>query len=179
MPHILVLDANIIIRAVLGQKVRNLLNAHSDFVKFFTPDICVADVSKYLPKLFEKRGLPYKPALEVFSKLQYLLSIVDLTIYREREEEAKERIKNRDPDDWPIVAVALMLNCPIWTEDKDFFGLGLPVWTTDRIHLFLIQYKNRSNGYSLPSSKKLLSIEQQLTRSYVLALLRFRKHILY
>ena len=46
-------------------------------------------------------------------------------------------MKHRDLDDWPIVATALTLDCPIWTEDKDFFGSGMPTWTTDRIHLFL------------------------------------------
>jgi predicted nucleic acid-binding protein len=43
----------------------------------------------------------------------------------------------RDPDDWLVVAAALCLKHPIWTEDKDFFGSGIPTWTTDRVHLFL------------------------------------------
>jgi predicted nucleic acid-binding protein len=43
----------------------------------------------------------------------------------------------RDPDDRPIAAVALLLNLPIWTEDQDFFGSGIAVWTTDRVELFL------------------------------------------
>jgi predicted nucleic acid-binding protein len=42
-----------------------------------------------------------------------------------------------DPDDWPIAAVALLLDLPIWTEDQDFFGSGIPTWTTDRVQLFL------------------------------------------
>ncbi len=46
-------------------------------------------------------------------------------------------MKHRDLNDWPIVATALTLDCPIWTEDKDFFGSGMSTWTTDRIHLFL------------------------------------------
>lgn len=28
------------------------------------------------------------------------------------------------------------LDCPIWTEDKDFFGSGFPTWTTNKIHIF-------------------------------------------
>jgi len=36
----------------------------------------------------------------------------------------------------PIVATALTLNCPIWTEDQDFFRTGIPTWTTDRIHIY-------------------------------------------
>ena len=45
-------------------------------------------------------------------------------------------MKNRNIQDWPVVATALLFNCPIWTEDKDFFGVGIPTWTTDRIHIF-------------------------------------------
>jgi predicted nucleic acid-binding protein len=48
-----------------------------------------------------------------------------------------QRIAVRDINDWPIVAVALMLDCPIWTEDQDFFGTGVATWTSDRVHLYL------------------------------------------
>jgi hypothetical protein len=27
-----------------------------------------------------------------------------------------------DSEDWPVLACALILDCPIWTEDRDFFG---------------------------------------------------------
>ena len=40
-------------------------------------------------------------------------------------------------NNWPILAVALLLNCPIWTEDQDFFGVGVATWTTANIGLFL------------------------------------------
>src|SRR5260370_35801616 len=40
---------------------------------------------------------------------------------------------SRDADDWPGIACALTLGCPIWTEDRDFFGAGVPTWTTDRV----------------------------------------------
>jgi predicted nucleic acid-binding protein len=43
----------------------------------------------------------------------------------------------RDEDDWPILASALALGCPIWTEDTDFFGCGVATWTTDRVELYL------------------------------------------
>jgi predicted nucleic acid-binding protein len=38
---------------------------------------------------------------------------------------ALQRIGVRDPDDWPIIAAVLTLNCPFWTGDKDFFGVGV------------------------------------------------------
>ncbi len=132
---LLVLDANILIRATLGKKVRSHLMNFSDVVDFFTPDTCVEEAEKYLPIIFKKRSIPFQPALEVFSFVKSFLKIVDKSIYQERAIEAQKRMK-RDMQDWPAVATALLFNCPIWTEDKDFFGVGIPVWTSDRIHLF-------------------------------------------
>ena len=36
-----------------------------------------------------------------------------------------------------MLAAALALSCAIWTEDTDFFGSGIAVWTSDRIEIFL------------------------------------------
>jgi predicted nucleic acid-binding protein len=133
----IVLDANILIRAVLGRKVRNTIEKFAHSAQFFTPDICFTDAKKYLPALFEKRNLPTHEAIAVLEGLTCLVSAVDVNLYGIYEIEAKQRIAIRDIDDWPIVAVSLMLDCPIWTEDADFFGAGVATWTSDRIHLYL------------------------------------------
>ncbi len=133
----IVIDANILVRAVLGERVRNLIIEHHQAVEFFIPDVCVADAQKYLPILFEKRKLRSDIAIDLLEKILTLLNVVDIDLYEQNQSEAEERMKHRDLDDWPIVATALTLDCPIWTEDKDFFGSGMPTWTTDRIHLFL------------------------------------------
>ena len=57
--------------------------------------------------------------------------------YADFRAEAQLRLRGRDEEDWPFVALALTLNCPIWTEDQDFFGSGVPTWTTDRVELYL------------------------------------------
>lgn len=111
--RILVLDANILIRAALGNKVRQYLMSFSETVDFFTPDTCVEEAEKYLPMLLEKRRISTELLLEVFSHVKGLLRIIDKTIYQEHAFEAQERIKNRDLDDWPAVATALLFNCPI------------------------------------------------------------------
>jgi len=134
--RILVLDANILIRAVLGNKVRDYLLKYSGNIDFVTPDVCMADAKKYLPILFEKRSLPPESALKLLSSFDCLLQIVDEGAYETHSNDARQRIQSRDIQDWPIVATALALNAPIWTEDQDFFGSGLPTWTTDRIHIF-------------------------------------------
>lgn len=45
--------------------------------------------------------------------------------------EARKRLGSRDPDDWPILASAFVLGCPIRTEDTDFFGCGVATWTSN------------------------------------------------
>ena len=66
-----------------------------------------------------------------------MILVVDRVLYEEFEVQARSRISMRDADDWPVVAVALMLDTPIWTEDNDFFGCGIATWTSDRIELYL------------------------------------------
>ncbi|STX81583.1 Predicted nucleotide-binding protein [Legionella busanensis] len=135
----IVLDANILIRSVLGEAVRNIIIQYHEKIDFFVPDVCLMDAVKYIPQIFEKRNMPSKPAMALLEKLKTLFNIVDKEIYMQYSHDAKERMKARDINDWPIVATALTFSCPIWTEDKDFFGSGMPTWTTDRIHIFLQQ----------------------------------------
>src|SRR5215475_2183106 len=94
--HILVLDTNILIRAVLGSKVRNLLISNRETTDFFTPDACWADAVKYLPILFRKRKLPPNPALMLLDSLKNIIQIVDEEIYKEHTKEAQKRMIDRD-----------------------------------------------------------------------------------
>lgn len=106
-------------------------------VKYYKAILGFNDAEKYLPLIFEKRKLSSEPALEVLARISRIVQTIEADIYEDYRDEAKQRIAIRDPDDWPVVAAALALNCPIWTEDADFFGVGIATWTTDRIHLFV------------------------------------------
>lgn len=133
----LVLDANILLRAVFGVRVRSLLELYEDSVSFYAPDICFADARKYTLSLSTKRGIDAEPGLAVLNQLSRLVEIIDRSLYEEHESSARERVISRDEDDWPIVASALLLNCPVWTEDRDFFGSGISTWTTETVELYL------------------------------------------
>ncbi len=133
----LVLDANILIRAVLGTRVRTLIEVHAAQVSFFAPDVAYADAYHYLPALLEKRGVAVSPALQVLQALEGIVQPMDAELYAHLKAPALQRIAIRDADDWPVLACALALNCPVWTEDADFFGTGVATWTTDRIALYL------------------------------------------
>ncbi len=133
----IVLDANILIRAVLGQRVRQLILAHASQVNFFAPDVAYDDARKYLPALLKKRGLPPEAAMTVLNLLEPIVRPMTLALYAPHREAALQRIASRDADDWPVLACAMAWGCAVWTEDADFFGSGVATWTTDRVALYL------------------------------------------
>jgi predicted nucleic acid-binding protein len=136
----IVLDANILIRAVLGRRVWQLIDTYAaQGVRFFAPDVVFEDAEKYLPLLLKKRD---KPVADLSASLQYLRNIIEPVapeLYAVFESDARQRLRGRDENDWPVLATALALACPIWTEDEDFFGTGVAAWTTNRIEIFLKQ----------------------------------------
>ncbi len=137
----LVLDANILIRAVMGRRVRSLLEAFEGTTDFYAPDVCFDDALMYIPSLLAGRGEDPDVGSSVLEQIRLLVTPVDRVHYQEWEQLARERVAVRDADDWPVAAVALLLDVPIWTEDQDFFGSGIATWTTDRVEVYL---KNES-----------------------------------
>ena len=133
----LVLDANILIRAVFGIRVRQILEKYEDAAAFYSPDVCFAEAEKYTQELAKRRGLDSKLAQAILEHMSLIVQLVDKSLYEGHEELARERIERRDPNDWPVVAVALLLDIPVWTEDQDFFGSGVSTWTTDRVEIYL------------------------------------------
>jgi len=117
----LVVDANILVRAVLGKRVREVFEAYAGDVSFFVPDSAYAEAEERLAALVVKRGGDPEKALALLRSLGRMM----------------ERMARRDPEDWPMLAAALALGCPIWTEDTDFFGCGVATWTSDRVRMFL------------------------------------------
>ena len=75
----IVLDANILIRAVLGKRVRELIFKNASTVKFFAPDVAYADARKYLPPLLEKRGVKSAAAMKVLDSLECIVQPIPLS----------------------------------------------------------------------------------------------------
>jgi len=122
----IVLDANILIRAVLGKRVRFLIEPYSSRrVRVLTPVTAFQEARKYLPTILRKRGISDSDVLPTLQYLQLMIESVDREVYERFEGEARERLRGRDEHDWPLVASSLL------------FGTGIPVWTTNRVEIFL------------------------------------------
>jgi predicted nucleic acid-binding protein len=133
----LVVDANILVRAVLGRRVRDVIAANAGNVSFFVPEAAFVEAEEHVAALAVKRGGDPELALAFLRSLSELVELIGGEVYGQFEAEARERLGKRDQEDWPILASALALGCPIWTEDTDFFGCGVATWTTDRVQMFL------------------------------------------
>lgn len=131
----LVLDANILIRGCLGLRVRALIAHYADQVDFFVAEANVAEAAAYMTDLGRKRGLSAEVCAEALFSLLLIVQVVANSVLESAKEEALTRI--RDKDDWPALALALQLECAIWTEDQDFFGIGIATWTTNTVERYL------------------------------------------
>jgi predicted nucleic acid-binding protein len=73
----LVLDANILIRAVLGKRVRSILENYEDSAEFYTPDVCLEEAREHLPAILESLGIERHSCLAVLREIELLVQPVD------------------------------------------------------------------------------------------------------
>lgn len=132
----LVLNANILLRAIFGVRALNLLQAYEEKFSFYTPDVCFEDAGKYLPKIAKRSISTLLAAWNVLDQVRGLVHIIDQTIYDCHKDAGLRRICLRDAADWPIHATALLVRAPIRTKDQDFFGCGTATWTTQTVEVY-------------------------------------------
>jgi predicted nucleic acid-binding protein len=91
------------------------------------------ELEKRIAAIVDRR-LPVISAAELrdaaLGTVDAFITLIPGDVYEAQMEEARQRVP-RDQRDAPTVALALALAIGIWTADRDFFGCGLPVWTTD------------------------------------------------
>ena len=91
----LVVDANILVRAVLGKRVREVMEAHAENVSFFIPEAAYCEAEEHLAALAVKRGGDPDKALALLRSLGRLLERVGDEVYGDFEAEARERLEMR------------------------------------------------------------------------------------
>lgn len=133
----IIVDANILIRAVLGVRVRELIERFCESTAFYVAESNVEEAMQYLSELAPRRGIREDIWREAFAVIMGAVQIIPQVELAAAESEARARIGRRDPEDWPAVAAAVQFDCPVWTEDEDFFGSGVATWTTSTIEIYL------------------------------------------
>lgn len=86
----IVLDANILLRAALGSRVRHLLRTFEDSVRFYSPDVCFQDARQYPPGITARRGGAPEAALSILEEISRVVEGVDRTLYEDLASAGKE-----------------------------------------------------------------------------------------
>jgi predicted nucleic acid-binding protein len=112
---------------------------HPQLREVFTTEHTFAEVEEYVPVLAKKKGLPADVLILAVAALP--VTIVERTPYAKKLPEALRRIGARDPDDVDLLALALHLQIPIWSNDRDFENTRVELLTTEDLlrHLRLIK----------------------------------------
>lgn len=123
----LVADANVLLAAVLGGRAKAVLQ-HPKIDELLTAERTLAEVQEYTVILARKKRLSLDTLLLAVAALP--VTVIEETTYASSVPRARELIANRDPDDVDILALALQMNLPVWSNDNDFEEAGIEWYTT-------------------------------------------------
>jgi predicted nucleic acid-binding protein len=123
---------------LIGGRAKLALN-HPQIGEIFTTEPTFAEVEEYALVLARKKRLPSDILLLAFAALP--VTLVRRNQYAKSMPEAARRIGPRDPDDVDLLALALHLQIPVWSNDKHFERLNVELFTTERLlrHLRMIK----------------------------------------
>lgn len=131
----LIVDANIVLSAILGRrgKVGRAIQAGLDLV---IPEPQLEEAARVLDR---KLGIGATLAREQVGMTLVGVDVIGVASFESARDAALARLGPRGKPDWPVLAAALVLDADIWSDDRDFFGVGVAVWWRDTIHIAIAQ----------------------------------------
>lgn len=123
----LLTDANILVRCCLGRAMQRVVELRRNGVSLLTTE---HHAHECYAVLSEKLGFDRIVAEERTAWVLRPFEVLPLEEYASLREKAERRLGKAAQADWPALAAALALGLDIWSDDRDFFGVGVPIWST-------------------------------------------------
>jgi len=115
----MVVDTNAVAASLVKEGIsRQILLASG--ILFFAPCFLREELEEHKDVFLAKSGLPAKDYEKVMNAV--LASIVQIPADSYLVFKQKALELTPDHDDWPFIALALSLSCPIWSNDKGMKG---------------------------------------------------------
>jgi predicted nucleic acid-binding protein len=122
-------DANVILSATAGKAALRIFLKKE--IEIVTTEFNIAEVREYLGIIAEQYSLS-EEVLE--SQLRLLpLKVYPRHFYEDSVRKAAKKLSGRDEDDIELLALAMKLETPIWSNDNDFKDSGIEIYTTARL----------------------------------------------
>ena len=129
----IVIDSNVLISTIIGVRASDqferILRGGAEVA---VPTAQAAEVRQVLVTKFNFSP-DYADAL--VNKITDRVRLLEPASYQTAEGQARARLHDRAQPDWPVLAAAIVFDAAIWSNDRDFFGVGVPVWSTRNIVL--------------------------------------------
>ena len=119
--------ANVLLSAVVGARATDIL-AHQSVDEVVTAEATFQEVQEYASQLARKKRLSLDVVLLAVAALP--VRVVAREDYAGAVPKAEKRIGGRDPDDIDLLALAIQLQIPVWSNHNDFEGTGVEWYTT-------------------------------------------------
>nr|WP_281375390.1 PIN domain-containing protein [Sphingomonas jinjuensis] len=123
-------DTNILQRVSRGRAMRHVVALRERGVPLATTDRNAFELHR---NLVGQLGLDEDEAMEEVDRVLAPFMLIGADEYDYLRDAARARLRQGGKSDWPALAAALAFGGQIWTEDVDFFGVGVAVWTTDNL----------------------------------------------
>ena len=111
-----VVDDNVIFAALIKEDSFAYTLLFSDAFHIFTPEYIFTELEKHKDELLEKTERTTEEFFRLVETLKRRINIIPLEELVPYVEEAEKLTP--DPDDMAYFALALKLNCAIWSNDK-------------------------------------------------------------
>lgn len=131
----LIVDANIVLSAIFGRSNR-FGRAIDAGIELFIPEAQLREVVRVLVR---KTGVDPVGADEQVELAMLGLEVLEMQGLEAGREAALARLGARGKPDWPVLAAAMLLDAQIWSDDRDFFGVGVAVWWRDTIEIAIAE----------------------------------------
>ncbi|MCK5624297.1 hypothetical protein KAI04_00455 [Candidatus Pacearchaeota archaeon] len=130
----LVIDTNIFISSLIKDSLTRYLIVNSPF-NLFIPEQEIIEIKKYEKLISKKSKQSQNEIRDLIRKLLKYVSILRNDILLKYNNRANKIMGKIDKDDVLFIAAALVLNCPIWSNDKHFKKQKIvKIFTTKEIY---------------------------------------------
>jgi predicted nucleic acid-binding protein len=123
-------DSNVLLSAAVGHAARRVFERVPRLL-VVTTEANLAEVQAYLPSMSESYGLDLLEVQEALAALP--IRLYNVRWYRSRIPEARRYLQDRDLGDVALAALALKLQIPIWSNDRDFEGMPIETYPTAKL----------------------------------------------
>ncbi len=114
----LVVDTNILISFFRDNPVKSIMSSSQKLnLELYSPEHCWKELLKIKSSISKYSKFSLEQVKSAFERLKNILKIIPDEYSKEFKKEAEQLIHDKDI---PIFALALKLNCPIWSNEPAF-----------------------------------------------------------